>query len=42
MMTILTIAAQGILISPIVSQSPMEWCLLFYGLVFHCLEFIVW
>lgn len=37
MMTILTIAAQGILISIVVPQSPMEWSLLFYGLVFHIL-----
>lgn len=37
LLTILTIAAQGILISIIVPQSPMEWSLLLYGLIFHCL-----
>jgi hypothetical protein len=42
MLTFLTIAAQAILISPIVKQSPMEWSLLFYGLIFHSLEFLVW
>lgn len=42
MITILTISAQLILISGLVPNSPMEWTVLFYGIIFHLLEFIVW
>lgn len=42
MITILTISAQLILISGLVPNSPMEWSVLFYGIVLHALEFIVW
>lgn len=42
MMTFLTIAAQGILLSSLVPQSPLEWSLLFYGIIFHILELLVW
>ena len=42
MMTILSIAAQGILLSPLVPASPLEWCLLFYGIILHSLELLVW
>ena len=42
MITILTISAQFILITGMVPNSPMEWSVLFYGIIFHLLEFIVW
>lgn len=42
MITVLTISAQLILISGLVPNSPMEWTVLFYGIIFHLLEFIVW
>lgn len=42
MITILTISAQLILISGLVPNSPMEWSVLFYGIIFHMLEFVVW
>ena len=42
MLTILTIAAQIILISGMVPPSPMEWAVLFYGIVLHVCEFLVW
>lgn len=42
MITILTVSAQLILISGLVPNSPMEWAVLFYGIIFHLLEFIVW
>lgn len=37
MITILTIAAQIILISGMVPPSPLEWSVLFYGIIFHML-----
>ena len=42
MITFLTIAAQLILISGIVTTTPLEWSVLFYGIIFHMLEFIIW
>jgi hypothetical protein len=42
MITILTISAQIMLISGLVPPSPMEWAVLFYGIIFHLLEFIIW
>jgi hypothetical protein len=37
MITIITTSAQLILISGLVPNSPMEWSVLFYGIVFHIL-----
>lgn len=42
MLTILTIGAQIILISGMTPPSPLEWAVLFYGIIFHMLELIVW
>jgi hypothetical protein len=42
MLTILTIAAQIILISGMVPPTPMEWSVMFYGIILHVLEFVVW
>ena len=42
MITILTISAQFILITGMVPNSPMEWSVLFYGIILHLLEFVVW
>jgi hypothetical protein len=42
MITIITISAQLILITGLVPNSPMEWSVLFYGIIFHVLEFVVW
>ncbi len=42
MLTILTIGGQIILISGMVPPSPLEWTVLFYGIILHILELIVW
>jgi hypothetical protein len=42
MLTILTIGGQVIMISQMVPPSPMEFAVLFCGIVLHMLEFLVW
>lgn len=42
MLSFFTIAGHVILLAGIVPYSPMEWSVLFYGAIFHCLEFLVW